>query len=68
MIVGGQGPLDGGADEPVVPDAGVEREQPLHHPGPQAHRPAGTRAPWRSRPSWCFSIQMTASTRCRSHS
>ena len=31
-----------------------------------AHSPAGTRPPWRSRPSWFFSVQMIASTRCRS--
>src|ERR1700730_16986067 len=31
-----------------------------------AHRPAGRRPPWRSRPSWFFSVQMTASTRWRS--
>src|SRR6266567_948608 len=31
-----------------------------------AHRPAGTRPPWRSRPSWFFSVQMMASTRWRS--
>ncbi len=32
----------------------------------RAHRPAGTRPPWRSRPSWFFSVQMMASTRWRS--
>jgi hypothetical protein len=32
----------------------------------RAHSPAGTRPPWRSRPSWFFSVQMIASTRCRS--
>src|SRR6266498_141082 len=32
----------------------------------RAHRPAGTRPPWSSRPSWCFSVQMIASTRWRS--
>jgi len=35
VIVGDQGSLDRGADHPVVPDAGVEREQPLHDAGPQ---------------------------------
>ena len=30
------------------------------------HNPVGTRPPWRSRPSWFFSVQMMASTRCRS--
>jgi hypothetical protein len=35
MVVGDQGALDWRADHPVVPDAGVEREQPLHDPGPQ---------------------------------
>ena len=32
----------------------------------RAHSPAGTRPPWRSRPSWFFSVQMIASMRCRS--
>src|SRR5450755_4391863 len=32
----------------------------------RAHSPAGTRPPWRSRPSWFFRVQMMASTRCRS--
>ena len=32
----------------------------------RAQSPAGTRPPWRSRPSWFFSVQMIASTRCRS--
>jgi hypothetical protein len=32
----------------------------------RAHRPAGMRPPWLSRPSWLFSVQMTASTRWRS--
>ena len=32
----------------------------------RAHSPAGTRPPWRSRPSWFFRVQMIASTRCRS--
>jgi len=32
----------------------------------RAHRPEGMRPPWRSRPSWLFSVQMTASTRWRS--
>jgi hypothetical protein len=32
----------------------------------RAHSPAGTRPPWRSRPSWFFSVQMIASTRWRS--
>ena len=40
MVVGDQGPLDGGAGHPVVPDAGVEREEPLQDPGPQAGRDA----------------------------
>ncbi len=35
VVVGDQGPLDRCADHPVVPDAGVEREQPLDDPGPQ---------------------------------
>jgi crotonobetainyl-CoA:carnitine CoA-transferase CaiB-like acyl-CoA transferase len=33
---------------------------------PGAAWPAGMRPPWRSRPSWLFSVQMTASTRWRS--
>ena len=33
MVVGDQGALDGGADEPVVPGAGVEGEQALHDAG-----------------------------------
>ena len=32
----------------------------------RARRPAGTRPPWRSSPSWLSSVQMTASTRWRS--
>ena len=32
----------------------------------RAHSPAGTRPPWRSRPSWFFRVQMMASTRWRS--
>src|SRR6516225_12200412 len=32
----------------------------------RAHSPAGDAPPWRSRPSWFFSVQMIASTRCRS--
>ena len=32
----------------------------------RAHRPAGMRPPLRSRPSWLFRVQMTASTRWRS--
>src|SRR6266536_3982367 len=36
VVVGDQGSLDGCADIPVVPDAGVEREQALDDPGPQA--------------------------------
>ena len=35
MVVGGQGSLDGGADLPVVPDAGVEGEEPLDDAGPE---------------------------------
>jgi hypothetical protein len=35
VVVGDQGALDWRADQPVVPDAGVEREQPLHDAGPQ---------------------------------
>ena len=48
-VVGDQGSLDRCADEPVVPDAGVERGQPLDDAGPQ---PGGARPPWRSRPGW----------------
>ena len=33
MVVGDEGTLDGGADEPVVPGAGVEGEQALHDTG-----------------------------------
>ena len=47
-----------------MPGAGVEGEQALHDAGPPAD--GGMRPPWRSRPSWCFSVQMIASTRCRS--
>ena len=47
--------LDGRADLPVVPDGGVKGEQALNHAGPQT--PAGTRPPWRSRPSWFFRVQ-----------
>ena len=36
MVVGDQGPLDGGSDEPVVPDDRVEGEEPLDDPGPEA--------------------------------
>jgi hypothetical protein len=32
----------------------------------RAQSPAGMRPPWRSRPSWFFRVQMTASTRWRS--
>ncbi len=32
----------------------------------RAYSPAGTRPPWRSRPSWFLSVQMIASTRWRS--
>ena len=32
----------------------------------RAQSPAGMRPPWRSRPSWLFRVQMTASTRWRS--
>ena len=46
MVVGDQGPLDGSAGQPIVPDGGVEHEQPLE---PRAHGPAGTRPPWRSK-------------------
>src|SRR5258707_12313913 len=35
VIVGDQGALDGRGDHPVIPDAGVEREQSLHDPGPE---------------------------------
>src|SRR6266566_1529201 len=35
VVVGDQGSFDGRSDHPVVPDAGVEREQPLDDPGPQ---------------------------------
>ena len=35
VIVRDQGALDRRADLPVVPDAGVEGEQPLHDAGPQ---------------------------------
>ena len=34
MVVGDQGSLDGGADLPVVPDAGVEGGEPLDDAGP----------------------------------
>src|SRR6516162_10197493 len=63
MVVGDQGLLDGCAGRPVVPDCGVECEQPLHDACPQ---PGGDAPSWRSRPSWFFSVQMIASTRCRS--
>ena len=63
VVVGDQGSLDGCADLPVVPYECVQGEEPLDDPGPQA---AGRRPPWRSRPSWLFSVQMTASTRWRS--
>ena len=36
MVVGDQGSLDGGADLPVVPDAGVEGEEPLDDAGPES--------------------------------
>jgi hypothetical protein len=35
VVVGDQGALDGCADEPVVPDGGVEGEEPLHDARPQ---------------------------------
>jgi hypothetical protein len=35
VVVGDQGSFNRGADERVVPDAGVEREQPLDDAGPQ---------------------------------
>ena len=35
VVVGDQGSFNRDADEPVVPDAGVEREQPLDDAGPQ---------------------------------
>jgi len=41
MVVGDQGSLDGRAGRPVVPDCGVECEQPLHDACPQ---PGGGRA------------------------
>jgi hypothetical protein len=41
MVVGHQGPFDRCADHPVMPDAGVEREQPLHDAGPQPGRDPG---------------------------
>jgi hypothetical protein len=41
VVVGDQGALDGCAYEPVVPYAGVEREEPLDDAGPQ---PGGTAA------------------------
>ena len=40
VIVRDEGTLDRRADLPVVPDAGVEGEQPLHDAGPQARTPA----------------------------
>jgi hypothetical protein len=36
VVVGDQGSLDGGADLPVVPDAGVEGEEPLDDAGPES--------------------------------
>ena len=36
MVVGDQGSLDGGADLPVGPDAGVEGEEPLDDAGPES--------------------------------
>ena len=36
MVVGDQGALDRGADQPVVPDDGVEGEEPLDDAGPEA--------------------------------
>ena len=36
MVVGDQGSLDLGADEPDVPDAGVEGEEPLDDAGPES--------------------------------
>lgn len=38
VVVGDQGPLDRCADHPVVPDAGVEREQSLDDAGPEPGR------------------------------
>src|SRR6266508_784740 len=35
VVVGDQGTLDRRADLPVVPDGGVERQEPLDDPGPQ---------------------------------
>src|SRR6266511_3041563 len=35
VVVGDQGTLDRRADVPVVPDGGVERQEPLDDPGPQ---------------------------------
>jgi hypothetical protein len=35
MVVGDQGSLDWGVDEPVVPDAGVEGEEPLQGASPK---------------------------------
>jgi hypothetical protein len=36
VVVGDQGSFDRGADEPVVPDAGVEGEEPLDDAGPES--------------------------------
>ena len=36
MVVGDQGSFDRGADDPVVPDAGVEGEEPLDDAGSES--------------------------------
>jgi hypothetical protein len=40
VVIGDQGSFDGRADHPVVPDDGVEGEQPLDGAGPQPGRDA----------------------------
>jgi hypothetical protein len=62
VVVGDQGSLDGGADLPVVPDAGVEGEEPLDDAGPE---PCGDAAAVAFEAELAFRVQMTASTRWR---
>src|SRR2546429_3667086 len=42
VIVSDEGTLDRCSYLPVVPDDGVERQQPLHDPGPEPGGDAGT--------------------------
>ena len=63
MVVGDQGALDRGADLPVEPDGGVERQQALDDPRPEPGRDAAAVA---FESELVFRAQMIASTRWRS--